>query len=608
MNHFYIKKIIVSGIGHEPSSVEFIDGLNLVVGPSNTGKSHIMKCVDYLFGFSDTAKHPFSFNNKWGYTDIEIVLETSKGTVILTRKIGEKNIYVSGSNESIRPGVYNIGSGKNSINTIWLKLVGIEDNHQILSKKTGETQSLTWRSMMHLFFVAQADMARTSSVLLNPKTITPTPSQAALLFLLTGQDAIKPPKKESKETKEARKDEVIQFIRTTLQRIDERIEKLEKEQENYILPDINGSVAEVYSEIDRIQAEIDESISESKSLMNRIYEHNGRISELNTILKSFDVLRNQYEVDIDRLAFIVDGESHLSNAGMLSHCPICNGVLPPEQKLSYSAAARVDLEHIASHLHELQKAYADTLEQREKTTSVVAALEKQRKEVDDYIRITLSPQLDSLKNLLAAYKLSIQHAQELATIKSEKTLYEADLYAWEHKEIDVEKESIDLSDAYTFDIIKKLNEKVSSILKFIHFPGYSSVRFDWDTFDFTIQDMPKDATNGGGYSSVLNAVELLALREVLHEFGKNEIGILLLDSALTQLSESVYSEKGNIIRDSLIRYMLTHQAIGQIIIVEQRDKMPDWIMTTKECNIIEFTKSKDIGIYGFLNDVYEEND
>lgn len=210
-----------------------------------------------------------------------------------------------------------------------------------------------------------------------------------------------------------------------------------------------------------------------------------------------------------------------------------------------------DLHHIALHLRELEKAYMDTL-------------------------------------------------------RSERTMYEVDLFEWENKPDEERTVSIDITDSYTYEILEKMNFKVSEILKAIHFPGYSSVRFDKDTFDFPIQDMPKDTTNGDGYCGVLNAVELLALREVLHEYGRHEIGILLLDSALTQLSESLYTKKGSIIRDGLLRYMIAHQDIGQVIIIEQREKMPDWVLQSRECNVIEFTKSPGTGIYGFLNDVVEE--
>jgi chromosome segregation ATPase len=39
MAKFYIEKLVVTGNGKKPSTVEFSSGLNFIVGPSNTGKS-----------------------------------------------------------------------------------------------------------------------------------------------------------------------------------------------------------------------------------------------------------------------------------------------------------------------------------------------------------------------------------------------------------------------------------------------------------------------------------------------------------------------------------------------------------------------------------------
>ena len=47
MNRFILKQLVISGGGHEDSVIEFKNGFNLIVGPSNTGKSLIMDCIDY---------------------------------------------------------------------------------------------------------------------------------------------------------------------------------------------------------------------------------------------------------------------------------------------------------------------------------------------------------------------------------------------------------------------------------------------------------------------------------------------------------------------------------------------------------------------------------
>ena len=55
---FTLEKLTVSGGGHLNSIIEFQDGLNLIIGPSNTGKSLIMDCIDYAFGFTPRVDKP----------------------------------------------------------------------------------------------------------------------------------------------------------------------------------------------------------------------------------------------------------------------------------------------------------------------------------------------------------------------------------------------------------------------------------------------------------------------------------------------------------------------------------------------------------------------
>lgn len=87
MNRFYIDKIVVSGTGHSDSLINFKPGLNFIVGPSNTGKSLIMDCIDYVFGFTPKSDRPSKIvDNNNGYEKITLYLKTTSGIVILERK------------------------------------------------------------------------------------------------------------------------------------------------------------------------------------------------------------------------------------------------------------------------------------------------------------------------------------------------------------------------------------------------------------------------------------------------------------------------------------------------------------------------------------------
>ena len=53
MNKLYISKVLACGINRQDSFVELKPGLNLIQGRSNTGKTCIIKCIDYCFGGDD---------------------------------------------------------------------------------------------------------------------------------------------------------------------------------------------------------------------------------------------------------------------------------------------------------------------------------------------------------------------------------------------------------------------------------------------------------------------------------------------------------------------------------------------------------------------------
>lgn len=229
MDRFILKKLTVSGGGHKDSVIDFYEGFNLIVGPSNTGKSLIMDCIDYVFGFTPKINRPSKIvDNSNGYTHVALELKTDNGYITLKREIGTTKVSVLSDNPYIENGTYSSDhNAKKNINDIFLRLIGINDTHKVLSSQKGNTQSLTWRSILHLFFMKQNDIDRESSSLIAPNAISPTPSGAALLYLLTGKDANELKKPEDPNISKAKRDAIIMYIRNKKDQLSVRREKLE---------------------------------------------------------------------------------------------------------------------------------------------------------------------------------------------------------------------------------------------------------------------------------------------------------------------------------------------------------------------------------------------
>ena len=96
----------------------------------------------------------------------------------------------------------------------------------------------------------------------------------------------------------------------------------------------------------------------------------------------------------------------------------------------------------------------------------------------------------------------------------------------------------------------------------------------------------------------------------LIDLDRNAPGFYAVDSSLTQLSEAEHKERSDTIKQNFIKYLIAHAHERQIIIVEQTKRMP-FVPSEDEgkgVHIIRFSRNKEEGRYGFLNEVYNPED
>ncbi len=611
MNRFYIDKMVVSGAGHKDSIIDFHPGLNLIIGPSNTGKSLVTDCIDYVFGFTPKPDHPSKIvDNNNGYEKIALHLRTNAGTVILERKLGDSKITVSGTDTTIEHDTYSTSnSAKKSINTVFLQLLGINEPHKILSSESGNTQTLTWRSILHLFFMRQADIARESSALKAPGSFGKTASPAALLYLLTGQDADNLEKPENPEVSKAKRKALTDYIRDKAERSSKRREELEQILSDTGTPNLQDALNKIQEEIAALQKELDAASTESKRLMSQIYEQNGKLSECNTVVHNFSVLRKQYQSDIRRLGFIVDGKISVSGLSTKKHCPFCDSEMKSVANPQYIAASAVELDKIKRHLSELEEAQNDIEKQRKIVIDAISSLEQQKKEVDTLISEKLNPQLAVFKDQLEGHLMLMRFAGELEAVRQNETQYKSELFEKETEEVP-ENPKYNIFSYYDYDIVHGFEEKLVEILSASKVGGATTARLNMTNFDIEIGGLSKAVSMGGGFCGILNTITTLAMSSYLIEKDRNAPGFFAADSPLTQLSEADYIEQRNTIKMNFIQYLINHASERQVIIIEQKKRMPFIPQENSENNIhvIEFSGNKASGRYGFLNDVYNQED
>lgn len=612
MNRFYIEKLIVSGGGHKATLIDFKPGLNFILGPSNTGKSLVMDCLDYVFGFTPKKNRPSKIvDNNYGYERIALHLATGKGTVILERKIGDTKIAVSGTDLSIEHGTYSVGhTAKKNINAVYLHLLGIDEPHAVRSAEKGsKTQDLTWRSMLHLFFIKQADVSRESSALLAPGSVGHTASAAVLLYLLTGQDANNLTADEDPKISEAKKKALIGYIQEKVNEFTRRREMLEETLSTSNITDPRSNVEKVRKEISELQSQMDTATQESQQLVSQIYELNGKLSESRTVGHNFAILRQQYQSDIRRIGFIVDGASTISLVRKKVKCPICGEETERVKDTSFIEASAAELNKIKGHLAELSDAQHSIERQQEAIISMIHALEDKKNTVDTLISEQLHPKLSVFEAELEQQLSLIRLTSELEIVRQNEIQYRSELFSKENEDAsEISKHNI--FEDFDYDIIRGFEEKLREILQASKIGGATSARLNMENFDIEIGGFKKSVSMGGGFCGILNTITTLAMSGYLIDLDRNAPGFYAVDSSLTQLSEAEHKEQSDTIKQNFIEYLISHAHERQAIIIEQTKRLP-FIPNESDADgvhVIQFSRNKAEGRYGFLNDVYNPED
>ena len=183
-----IKRLTVSGPNVITSSIEFGSRLTIITGPSDSGKTYIYKCIDYVLGAkNDSSRLPIDLQE--GYDTIELIISTNKGNIKLTRKVNSNDTSVESEIEEIVSGVYLIEGNKNNaktMNILLLNILNVPHNIKLPKNKKGDTASFTWRLIKQAFMVDEQNADNSDSVLYS--RYDGTLFLASLIYLLNDDE------------------------------------------------------------------------------------------------------------------------------------------------------------------------------------------------------------------------------------------------------------------------------------------------------------------------------------------------------------------------------------------------------------------------------------
>lgn len=591
---FYIEKIIIDGPGKTSSTIDLKSGVNIIYGPSNTGKSCIVRCIDYMFG---SDREPF--DGATGYQMVKIIIKTEYGSITMSRKLNEKIIFVSSTDERIPSDKYKTTTDRNNyqrtINFVWLTLIGIEDMHLIIKNENYEKQILSWKTFSHMFMLSETKIISEVSAILSDRSYFPTAIITSLIFLLTGEDFAQATPLEKKEIKDAKRKAIREYINKELFRLSERNQELTSILKEKSKIDIKAEAEKIIADISEYDNRLQLAIAENQNLLGELHSKNERLSECNVLLDRYNELNTQYKADIKRLSFIIDGKANMKNT-YASKCPFCDGQVTVKSNSNYIDAAIADYEKIKCQEHDLENALKELVLEKEKLEQEINTLRFRKNSTEELINNEIKPKISMLKEKLSAYKQVVEIQKELDVLKIISNQKTADII--ENEVIDNSELKFRAKEHLEFDFISTLSGAIKSLLEKCKYDDLFSLSFDKSTMDIIVNGKKK-SFNGKGYNAFYNSVVAIALSRYMYENAKYAPNFLVLDSPILSLKDKETKKPSDTMGSALFENIIETKENIQTIVIE--NNIPD--INYEGVNLIHFTKEKNNGRYGFLLDV-----
>lgn len=598
MQTFMIKRLRVSGIDKIDGIVEFTDGLNLIQGRSNTGKTWILKCINYLLG---NDKRPYT--HATGYTDIEGVFQTELyGEITFTRELDSPYVHVESDNDQITNGDYATDYQTSSVlylNDLWMNILGLEKVIEVPKSARYARERMSWRNLVGVFYVDEDEISKSSSIVIKDSTYEDTPLLASLYYLLTGDYKEGVPEILDPKKATARKQGILEFI-------EERADALKQQRSEYILKleelsgnDIEKEMQDQTELIHETQEEINELVEENKAIAQQLSEYRQKDANCRVLLDRYESLISQYKADLQRLDFISKGEQAVKGLPANEVCPFCGGEIHSEEDESYAEAISAEIKRIASELAVIAATVKSVEEEQRAIQANIDELNERRAKLNHTVEE---------KNLLMQdYRETLKRYKEYTSLKNGIEFVGEQLEALGKKrtaELEKKKnpplyhpkdEFKELAGYEFTTLLNKILKECNYLLG-----GYAS--WDFKSFDILIDNEPKSDDQGQGYRSFLNSVVALMIYEY---FNKDDVfikpGFMMIDTPLLGLDEDDEGLDKDTIRNGLYEYLLGHQGKGQIIVVDNLNAIPDIDFKARGINVVTYHKNERNGnTYGFM--------
>lgn len=586
-----LRRLRVSGVGVDDAEVEFGPKLTLITGRSDTGKTHIVECLDFALGDGGLPKE---IPERDGYDEIALEMQHDGSVYVISRRMSTPDtvrIFTGALDDwDGRAGetfAASIGQAPRSSETLsgWLlQKSGFDVDAPIISNKKGKHQRLSFRTFAPMAIVDEESIITSKSPILSPQRTEHTANRSIFGIVLTGHT---PTIEEVEEIRQAH---------DRREKANERLEVLDPmiEEVRSAIESEGGSRSQLEADLRRLEqelAEVSETVTKSgeraKALMG---ERNRALHEAdkanrealaNRDLQSrFHLLKQHYEVDVRRLEFVMEG-GHFFHQIAASHCPTCGQEIElgdeakchPESAefLDIEKAAGVEITKLAPRMKDLDVAIEEAAEREAAEARIAEQARKRAEALDQEIEEVANPSAAAARQRVAAVTANRRSLEDKLL-----RFRELDRYLAAREQADaIVQESVDgYRPGQNAESLSALATQVEELLLAWRFPVLSEVRWDTRADDLVIDGKQRRAF-GKGVRAITHTALTVGLMLHCLKHDTPHPGFAVLDSPLTPYKGTAEqiedSELPAEVRPALLHSLATLDDEAQAIIIDNID-------------------------------------
>lgn len=606
---FFLQKLLVRGPGKADAVLDFIDGLNVVAGASETGKSYAVSCLDYAFG---SGTRPRAIAAARGYDTMVVTLaerasghvfeieRTLAGGEVILRQLAPSGQGVKTQTISAK----HDGDNADTLSGHLLTWSGLWGKHLRKNARGGQ-RTLSFRDIAYLILVDEGRMIAERPPHRSEQPQDRTLEGDALRLLATGEESgrvIASLSAKELAGQKGKADLVDELLNEALAEfkkfgIDETALPVE-------LARLESARQAALADYDLARQSIVELEAKLAEHAKSLREVQSRAAVVDGLRQRFNLLGEHYDSDARRLEAIEETGRLLDSLPSRA-CPACGAPASEHRKLECAPAYRVGDVQLAAEkeqgkIEALRNDLENTLGQLlteadeldEKRKALARAMEAMKRQIES----ELMPRIRQSSASLQAQGDQRDHALRARAVADLITQLRSRAEAL--KPSSQEKPARLESRVSTGDM-EKFAMSVEALLREWKYPDVGRTVFSEADQDLVIAEQLR-TSHGKGVRALTCAAFIIGLMRHCRDNNHPHPSVVILDSPLVAYREADPDNEDARIRqagvkDAFYRTLAGGSAKGQIIIFENDDPPAD----VKGLCWHHFTKSK-TGRYGFF--------